>query len=121
MIESLLIFNILTLAIIGGLGYFYIQSLHLENKERLETAVNFYEKIISQIQEEKQHLYNCFLDKQGKPPLGTDLKAEREQRIEQEKKRKEQNQGLVFPNGNSPTKQAQYEALQEDAKKRGLV
>ena len=110
MTTFLIILNLLTLGIIGGLFYFLSQSY----QQRLETAVNFYEKIIDKIQAEKIHLYNCFLDKQNRPPFGTDLQKEREQRIEEVKQKKAQ-QGLQFPIGNSPIKQAQYEAQQRDA------
>ncbi len=109
MTESLLILNLLTLGICGGVIYFAMQNF----EHRLESVKDFYEKVIIQLQDEKVHLYNCFLDKQNKPPLGTDLKKEREQRIEEANKKKE-NQ-VEYPVSHSPIKDAQMRAQLQDA------
>lgn len=116
MIESLLILNILTLAIIGGISYFYIQSNHNEMRERLETAIKLYDKVISDLQAEKIHLYNCFLDKQQRPPLGVDLKEVHEKRAEETKLKKEQReQGITLASGLGIIGRAQEDARKKEA------
>lgn len=77
--------------------------------------IETFEKVYKDKQTDNIDLRNRLFVSKGLPPVGTDIKLEREKRMEADRQRKQPSNFVQMPNGTDPVKKAQMEAAQKEA------